>query len=111
MLLCFTDDMANIKSAIKRVQVAERNRQRNLAYKSNIRKAIKQFFSAAEAYEKQQGSREDVQTALSQAFSILDKAVNRNVIHRNTGARRKARLAKRLQTITHPPETTESSAA
>jgi small subunit ribosomal protein S20 len=37
-----------------------------------------------------------VETKLSSAFSKIDKAVKRGALHRNTGARKKARLARAL---------------
>ncbi len=101
--------MPNIKSAIKRVQLTERNRQRNLAYKSSVRKSIKQFFSLADSLEKQQASVDDVQGAVNKAFSCIDKAVKKGVIHQNTGARRKARLSRRLKIVTQDARPAESA--
>lgn len=88
--------MANNKSAIKRIDIAERNRLRNKAYKSAVRTLIKRYFTAVEAYV-QQPTPEALQTvdqARSVAYSKIDKAVKKGVLHANTGARRKARLAR-----------------
>lgn len=91
--------MANIKSAKKRVEVAERNRLRNKAYKSAIKTLMKKYFAAAEqhAANPTDESKKAVDEAMSLAYSKIDKAVKRGVLHRNTGARRKARLAKALK--------------
>lgn len=88
--------MANIKSAIKRIDIAERNRLHNKAYKSAVKTLIKRYVSAVSGYAASPTaeSTQDVQTTLSAAFSKIDKAVKRGVIHPNTAARRKARLAK-----------------
>jgi small subunit ribosomal protein S20 len=91
--------VANIKSAIKRVEVAERNRLQNKSYKSAVRTLMKKYFVAVSAHtanptpEAQQA----VETSMSAAFSKIDRAVKRGVIHSNTGARKKARLARALK--------------
>lgn len=81
--------MPRIKSAIKRVEVAERNRVRNRAWKSYIRSARNRVEEAAKG-----GKAPDVAKAISEAFSKIDRAVTKGVLHRNTAARRKARLTK-----------------
>lgn len=90
--------VANIKSAIKRVNVAERNRLRNKSYRSAIRTLTKRFLDAAEQYAAAPTSAQMnvVQECLSAAYSKIDKAIKCGVIHRNTGARKKARLARIL---------------
>ena len=52
--------MANIKSAKKRVLIAEANRQRNVAFKSSIKTAVKKAFALAT-----EGSKEDLASAIS----------------------------------------------
>ncbi|RZM82511.1 30S ribosomal protein S20 [Leptolyngbya iicbica] len=93
--------MANIKSAIKRIQVSERNRLRNKSYRSAVKTLSKRYFVALDAYiaEPNSTTLEAAQSALSEAFSQIDKAVKRGVYHRNAGARRKARLSKALKTV------------
>ena len=94
--------MANTKSAIKRIQVAERNRLRNKAYKSAVKTLMKKSFQAIADYDKDPNSEamDLVQQSMSAAYSKIDKAVKRKVLHRNNGARKKARLAKALNTVT-----------
>ncbi|MDJ1173500.1 30S ribosomal protein S20 [Roseofilum capinflatum] len=96
--------MPNIKSAIKRVQIGERNRLRNKSYKSAVRTLMKKFFTAVEeqAASPSPEKAQEIQTLMNQAYSKIDKSVKRGVIHRNTGARRKARLAKALKQIETP---------
>ena len=88
--------MPNIKSAIKRVQIAERNRLRNRDYKSAVRTLMKNCFTAVEAYEADPTPENmaEVNQRMSVAYSKIDKAVKRKVLHKNNGARKKARLAR-----------------
>ena len=94
--------MANSKSAIKRIRTAERNRLRNKAYKSAIKTLTKSYFGAVETYavEPTPENMEIVQQNMSAAYSKIDKAVKRKVIHRNNGARKKARIARVLKKAT-----------
>ncbi len=113
--------MANSKSALKRIKIAERNRVRNKSYKSAVRTLMKRYFQAVEEYARQPSpeSLQDVKNRLSAAYSKIDKAVKRGVLHSNNGARKKSRLVKRLkqaQAQMNPPsaettaaETTEVS--
>ncbi len=87
--------MANTKSAIKRIKVAERNRLRNKAYKSAVKTLTKRYNEAVAQHEADPSEENSklVQERMSAAYSKIDKAVKRGVIHRNAGARRKSRLA------------------
>jgi len=91
--------VANIKSAKKRVEVAERNRLRNKSYKSAIKTLMKKYFTAVDqlAANPSDDAKKAVDEAMSAAYSKIDKAVKRGVLHRNTGARRKARLSRALK--------------
>lgn len=91
--------MANIKSAIKRVQIAERNRLRNKAYKSAVKTLMKNYFQAVSEYGSNPTPEklEEVQQRQSVAYSKIDKAVKRGVLHANNGARKKSRLARALK--------------
>lgn len=94
--------MANIKSAMKRIQIAERNRLRNKSYKSAVKTLSKSCLAAAEEYSANPtpDQKETVDQRLAAAYSKIDKAVKRGVLHPNTGARKKARLAKAIKTQT-----------
>lgn len=82
--------MPNIKSAIKRVEIAERNRRRNMGIKSAIRTAVKKAVQTIES----KSDATAIQESLNRAFSTIDRAVLKGVIHKNTAARYKARLSK-----------------
>jgi len=82
--------LPRIKSAKKRVEVAERNRQRNIAAKSAIRTAIKKALTGAD-----DSARTD---ALQTVYSLIDKAVLKGVMHKNTAARYKSRVTKAVTT-------------
>ena len=79
--------MANIKSAKKRVLIAEANRQRNVAFKSSIKTAVKKALALAVESDK-----EALATAISNVYKLCDKAVSKGVLHKNTAARKKSRL-------------------
>ncbi|HEY8346600.1 MAG TPA: 30S ribosomal protein S20 [Symbiobacteriaceae bacterium] len=83
--------MANTKSAKKRAIKAAKRAMRNKAIKSSVRTAIRKFREAL--------GTEQAAARLSEAFRALDKAVSKGVIHKNTAARKKARLAKKLASV------------
>jgi small subunit ribosomal protein S20 len=91
--------MANIKSAVKRVKIAERNRLYNKSYKSAVKTLMKKYFAAVDQYAAAPSpeSMQEVQQRMSEAYSKIDKAVKKGVLHRNNGARKKSRLARTLK--------------
>ncbi|PZV18396.1 MAG: 30S ribosomal protein S20 [Leptolyngbya sp.] len=91
--------MANIKSAIKRVEIAERNRLRNKSYKSSVKTFMKKCFAAvgSHAANPTPESEQIVQASLASAYSHIDKAVKRGALHANTAARRKSRLMRTVK--------------
>jgi small subunit ribosomal protein S20 len=93
--------VANIKSAIKRVEVAERNRLRNKSHKSAVRTLMKTYFAAVEKHTATPTPETSakVQECMSAAYKKIDKAVQKGVLHRNNGANKKARLAKALKPV------------
>lgn len=97
--------MPNIKSAIKRVQITERNRLRNKAYKSAVKTLMKKFFAALDKYaaERTESAKQEVEGLMSAAYSKIDKAVKRGVLHRNNGAHKKSRLALALKKVETSP--------
>ena len=86
--------MANNKSAKKRIQIAERNRLINKSYKSTVRTLTKKTLENCEKYKKEptQENKNIVNTSLNKAFSLIDKAVKKNVLHKNNGANRKSKI-------------------
>ena len=83
--------MANIKSAEKRARIAKVRTARNRAYKSAVKTATKKFDAALNS-----GDVNQAREAFVKAQKQLDKAANKGVIHKNTAARKKSKLAKRL---------------
>ncbi len=82
--------MANIKSQIKRNRQNEKRRIANKKVRSELRTRTKTALATAEA-----GS-ENAPEAARLAMKRIDKAANKGVIHKNAAARRKSRLARRL---------------
>nr|YP_009332709.1 ribosomal protein S20 [Membranoptera weeksiae]YP_009332929.1 ribosomal protein S20 [Membranoptera tenuis]AHZ94723.1 ribosomal protein S20 [Membranoptera weeksiae]AKL79185.1 ribosomal protein S20 [Membranoptera tenuis] len=75
-------------SAIKRDQLTLRNRSQNKKYKSAIKKSIKRYLLNLD-------DNKNLLNNLSIVYKTIDKAVKRGVLHKNKGARTKARLAKK----------------
>jgi len=88
--------VANNKSAKKRIQVAERNRLVNKSYKSTVRTLTKKTLANCEKYKQEPNSdnKELVLFSVNEAFSLIDKAVKKNVLHKNNGANKKSRINK-----------------
>jgi len=81
--------MANSKSSIKRIQINERNRQRNVSYKTAVRTSVKKVHALVEA----NAETSDIQKAFQLSQSLIDRAVTKKLYKKNKGARDKARLA------------------
>ena len=83
--------MPNIKSAKKRVKVIEKKTLRNNMIKSGYKSAVKKFEAAIEA-----GNMEEAKTLLAEATKKIDQACAKGVIVKNTAARKKSSLSKKL---------------
>ena len=86
--------MPKIKSAIKRVEIADRNRTRNRTWRSSIRTARSSVENALQTKKPA-----DAVEALKEAYSIIDRAVAKGVLHKNTANRKKSRLAEQLNKV------------
>ena len=86
--------MPNKKSAKKRVQVAEKNRIYNRFWKSRCKNAVKKLLEAVELKDTELATKR-----LNEAQGVLDKAVIKGVVHRNTAARRKSTMAEKVKTL------------
>jgi len=82
--------LANIKSAIKRVTVTEKQTLRNRAAKSEMKTTIRRFDEAM-----QSGDKAAAEKAYLTAVSTVDHAAAKGMIHKNAAARKKAQLAKK----------------
>ena len=83
--------MANIKSALKRAQIARIRTTKNAAYKSMIKTAIRSFETALQA-----GELENAKEKLLKVTRIVDKLAGKGVIPKNTAGRKKSRLTRKL---------------
>ena len=83
--------MANIKSAKKRIVVAETRAARNKAIRSKVKTFVKKVEAAITAGDKA--------AALLAATSEIDKATSKGVYHKNTASRKVSRLAKAVSAM------------
>lgn len=90
--------MANNKSAIKRIKTSERKKIENSPYKSLIKTFIKKYFKALEELEitPTEINYIKMKIALNLAFSKIDKAKKKNILHKNSAARKKSQLTRAL---------------
>ena len=84
--------MANIKSQIKRNRQNERRRARNRQVRSEIHTRTKSVLAAAE-------SGEETAESLQAAIKRIASAASKGVLHKNTAARKKSRLVKRVRQL------------
>ena len=84
--------MAHHKSALKRIKIGERNKQRNRFHLSTMRTHIKQVLNSK--------NKEEAVTYYQSAASVLDKMVKKNVLHKNTASNKKARLMRHVNSLT-----------
>ena len=93
--------MANSKSAEKRIDINKRNRLRNKYYKTSVRTLIKLFFKYLELYKTSQNpeDKQKLNEILNSVYSMMDKGTKKNIFHKNTAARKKAKLAAYLKEV------------
>lgn len=83
--------MPNIKSAKKRVLVSEKKAEINKAFVTTVKTTAKKFDKALE-----EGDREAIQAAHKAAVKKIDTAASKGYVHKNTAARRKSQMAKKV---------------
>ena len=86
--------MPNIKSAIKRTKIIEKKTLRNNMIKSEYKTAVKKFEAAVAA-----GNAEEATTLFSEATKKVDMACSKGVIVKNTAARKKSSMSKKLNSM------------
>ena len=93
--------MANNKSAKKRILITKRNNIQNRFYKSSVKTLTKKFLKDLNVYKisPNKDSKENLQAGLNSLYSLIDKGLKKNVYHKNTAARKKAKLAALLKTV------------
>lgn len=84
--------MPLIKSAIKRVRVSERKRTKNLIVSKKYKELVKEFELLCS-----QGKIEEATKLFPTVQKALDVAAKKNLMHKNTVARRKSVLSKKLK--------------
>ena len=86
--------MPNIKSAKKRVLVIDKKTARNKAIKSEMRTEVKKFLNLVNS-----GDKEGATKLFPYTCSVIDSAVSKGVIKKNTAANKKSGLAKKLNAM------------
>lgn len=86
--------MAKSKTPAKRARKAEENRIKNKAFRSTIKTTIKKF-DASVSDNNLESAREN----LIGAISLIDKSINKGIMHKNTAARKKSALARKLNQL------------
>jgi small subunit ribosomal protein S20 len=84
--------MPNHKSAEKRVRQSEKRRVINRSNRTKVRTYIKKLRTAL-------SSGKDVEQVLPETISVIDKAVQKGVLHANAAARYKSRLTVRANQV------------
>lgn len=84
--------MAHHKSAIKRIQINERNRERNRFQLSTMKTYVKKVLSSK--------NKEEGLSNYKKASSVLDKMVKNHIIHKNKAANKKSRLMRHVNQLT-----------
>lgn len=83
--------MASHASALKAHRQNVKRREHNRQFRSRLRSALRAIRAAVDT-----GTPDDVKDALRNTISLVDKMAGKGVIHRNTAARYKSRLASRV---------------
>jgi len=84
--------MANTKAAVKRARQSREQNLRNRRVKSHLKRAVKGFYQSVDGNDA-----EAAREAYLAASRMIDKAASKGVIHKNTAARKKSRLAQALK--------------
>lgn len=86
--------MAQSKTPAKRARKAETNRLRNKAYKTRLKTSIKKYEQSLN-----QNDTQAAQENLLQVTSLIDKSISKGILHKNTAARKKSALSKKLNNM------------
>ncbi len=86
--------MANIKSAIKRARITRVKTLKNKSIKSNLKTYIRKFNQQLES-----NNIEEAKAAFSNLSKLIDQAAAKGTIHKNTAARKKSKLATKLNKL------------
>jgi small subunit ribosomal protein S20 len=91
--------VAHHKSAKTRIRRNERARIRNKVYLSSVRTAIKKFRSAVAELETGKGSKDEIRGLFNGAKTLIAKAGQKGLTHKNNVSRKISRLSAVMKTI------------
>lgn len=83
--------MPQRRSGIKELRKNKRNHLHNLDIKTDLKKTVKSYKSALS-----KDNKAEAEAKLKEAHKKIDKAAKRNLLHKNTAARKKSQLSKSL---------------
>lgn len=86
--------MPNIKSSIRSVKTDAERRAKNAPIKAALRNASRKVVALTET-----GAQDDAKATLATASGLIDKAARKGIIHKNAAARKKSRLAKKVNAM------------
>ncbi|MGN0823995.1 MAG: 30S ribosomal protein S20 [Candidatus Coproplasma sp.] len=86
--------MPNIKSAKKRVLVIDKKTEENKAVKTHVKNMVKKFLAVVES-----GDKAAATALFPEVCSVIDGAVSKGVLKKNTAANKKSGLAKKLNAM------------
>lgn len=86
--------MPNIKSSERSVKTDASRRAQNFSVKSSVKTATRKVTDTVTT-----GKADEAKALLTSASSVIDKAVAKGVIHKNAAARKKSRLAKKINAM------------
>lgn len=86
--------MPNIKSSERSVKTDAERRAKNFAVKSTIKTVTRKVTEAVDS-----GKADDAKALLTKANSTIDKAAAKGVLHKNAAARKKSRMARKLNAL------------
>jgi small subunit ribosomal protein S20 len=86
--------LANIKSALKRIKVTKFKTRRNKIIVSSLKTSIRRYEDSVKA-----GNMNEAKELYQKVTTLIDKAVAKGTLHKNTAARKKSRLSKKIKAI------------
>ena len=86
--------MPNIKSAKKRTRVTETKTEQNRFYKTRVKTEVKKFLAVVES-----GDKAAATALFPETCSVIDSAVTKGVVKKNTAANKKSKLSKKLNAM------------
>ncbi len=86
--------MPVIKSANKRMKQNAKRRAMNFPVRSELKTTVKKALALIK-----EGKQEEAAAIMPKVFSVIDKAIKKNILHENNGARKKSRLTRELNKL------------